>query len=344
MENVKLEKNLTGTKLANPVFSQKHSPYYSIDMELKKGCAGKSANIESVDLLFDETRIEAQLLVMNALNKYFDWNSATKDNIILTIGKIIDGLLSNRDIFQNLSELKNVDDYTFEHSINVCVLSLVIGICMDYSIDKLEEIGAGAILHDIGKLRISREILKKPSILTDDEFDEIKKHTIYGYQILKDNSNISPVAAYIALSHHERYDGSGYPMGLEGDNINKFARIVAVADVFDALFSDRVYRKKLHPREIIEYFTKTGSHYFDSEVVDKFVEMVIMYPTGTNVVLSTGERGVVVSNNRGFPLSPVVRIKCDGNNNKFKRFYNNYYEINLADNSDVFIDKVCDIG
>jgi len=351
MEKAKIENNLRERKLVNPVFYQKHQSYYSTDVELQRGCASKSENIESEDFIFNEIRIETQLLVMSVMNKYFDWNSADKDTVRSTINIIIDGLISNREIFQKLSELKKVDDYTFEHSISVCVLSLVIGISMNYGTDKLNEIGAGAILHDIGKLKISREILQKPSELTYAEFNEIKKHTLYGYQFLKNTPGISPVAAYIALSHHERYDGSGYPMQLKGDKINKLARIVAVADVFDALSSDRVYRKKLRPQEIIEYFTETGSHNFDPEVVDIFVSLVSMYPAGTNVVLNTGERGVVVSNNRGLPLSPVVRVKCDGNNNRLKMYLKDYYEINLedyceinlADYADIYIEEVCDI-
>lgn len=339
MDKVKTEKFLTDRKLANPVVRKRHSSYYSIDAELKKDYADKSESIESVDSVLDETRIETKLLVMNVMNKYFDWNSTRKDTVRRTVSKITDELLSNRDIFANLSELKNLDDYTFEHSINVCVISLVIGINLNYSMDKLREVGAGAMLHDIGKLRISREILKKPSGLTDEEFNEIKKHTIYGYQILKDNRNISEIAAYIALSHHERHDGNGYPMQLKGNEINEFARIVAVADVFDALSSDRVYRKKLSPQEIIEYITETGSHHFDPEVVDKFINLVTMYSIGTKVILNTGERGVVVANNRGLPLNPVVRVIYDENKNRLE----DYYEINLADSLNIFIEDVCDI-
>jgi HD-GYP domain-containing protein (c-di-GMP phosphodiesterase class II) len=143
-------------------------------------------------------------------------------------------------------------------------------------------LGVGALLHDIGKLKIPEEILKKPSQLTVEEFEEIKKHTTYGYEILKNFENISMESAFIALGHHERFDGSGYPLQLRGENIYQFARIVAVADVYDALTSDRVYRKKLKPHESVEYITSLGTDHFDKEIVDNFIKHIAVYQLGTD--------------------------------------------------------------
>ncbi|AGC68449.1 metal dependent phosphohydrolase [Thermoclostridium stercorarium subsp. stercorarium DSM 8532] len=231
--------------------------------------------------------------------------------IMQIVDKIISDILSNRDIVATLSDIRSVDDYTFSHSVNVCILSLIIGIGFGYGSDKLRELGVGSILHDIGKMMIPQEILKKPVQLTNDEFEEIKKHTIYGHELLKKIRGISMMASYIILGHHERMDGSGYPYHLKGENIHKAARIVAVADVYDALTTDRVYRKKLMPHEVIDYITSLGSQHFDQDVVDVFIRYIAYYPVGTGVILNTGERGIVKKYNKKYPTRPVVRVVTD---------------------------------
>lgn len=119
------------------------------------------------------------------------------------------------------------------------------------------------------------------------------------------------MASYIILGHHERMDGSGYPYHLKGENIHKAARIVAVADVYDALTTDRFYRKKLMPHEVIDYITSLGSQHFDQDVVDVFIRYIAYYPVGTGVILNTGERGIVKKYNKKYPTRPVVRVVTD---------------------------------
>ena len=120
-------------------------------------------------------------------------------------------MLQDPYILDNLTEIKSVDDYTFRHSVNVCILSIITGIGLGFEPQRIKELGTGAILHDIGKLCIPQEILKKPSQLTVEEFEEIKKHAVFGYEILKKCNKVSLASAYIAFGHHERFDGSGYP-------------------------------------------------------------------------------------------------------------------------------------
>jgi HD-GYP domain-containing protein (c-di-GMP phosphodiesterase class II) len=232
-----------------------------------------------------------------------------------------------------------VDDYTFAHSVNVCVLSIISGIGLGYSISRLKELGVGAILHDIGKLKVPQELLKKPSQLTVEEFEEIKKHTIYGYEILKNNKKVSMVSAFIAFGHHERYDGSGYPLQLKGESIHHCARIVAVADVYDALTSDRVYRKKIKPHEAIEYILSLSAHHFDEEIVQSFIRFVAIYPVGTGVILNTKERGVVISENKDMPTKPVIRVVYSEKGKKVSK----YYEIDLSSSKNVFITEACEL-
>ena len=195
------------------------------------------------------------------------------------------------------------------------------------------------MLHDIGKLCIPQEIIKKPSQLTLNEFEIIKKHTVFGYEILKKSGKVNLVSAYIAFGHHERYDGSGYPLQLKNDNIQLCARIVAVADVYDALTSDRVYRKKLKPNEVYEYITSLGANHFDPRVIENFVKYVTIYPVGTGVLLNSKERGLVIKDNRCMPTRPVVRIVYDDRMNRNK----NLREIDLSEQTNVFIVDGCEL-
>lgn len=354
MRKARIESILPGTKLAKAVFSSDGRILLSAGVEYKENYIEKlknfnithiyieddiSKDIDFTDAVCDKTKIETKLVVKNIMSEFSVKNSVNVDIVKSAINKIVDELLANRNVLVNLSDLKSVDGYTYEHSVNVCVLSLVMGMSLKYSNDKLRDLGVGALLHDIGKLRIPEEILKKPSGLTVEEFEEVKKHTIYGYEILKGIDGLSKLSAYIALGHHERFDGSGYPMHLKGRDINQCARIVAVADVFDALSSDRVYRKKLPPQEVYEYITAMGMHYFDQEIVNEFIDCVAIYPNGTGVILNTGERGIVVSNSRSLPTRPVIRVVYDEDNKKLKE----YYEIDLTKALNVFIQDICEI-
>lgn len=267
-----------------------------------------SKDIRIPEVVQDEIITEAKRRVKVMMTNPSIKTSVDGLQVIETVDKIITSILSNKDIIANLSDIRSVDDYTFSHSVNVCILSLIIGIGFGYSSDKLRELGVGSILHDIGKVMIPQEILKKPVQLSNKEFEEIKRHTLYGYDILKRTKGITMMASHIALGHHERMDGSGYPYQLKGTNIHKAARIVAVSDVYDALTTDRVYRKKLMPHEVIDYITSLGSHHFDQEVVDVFIRYIAYYPVGTTVILNTGEKGIVSKYNKAHPTRPVVRV------------------------------------
>lgn len=225
-----------------------------------------------------------------------------------TVNEIIDQLLNLPSLVVNLVDIRSLDDYTFGHSVNVCVLSLLTGITLGYNRAKLFHLGMGALLHDVGKVRIPREILNKPGSLTREEFNVVKEHTVYGYEMLQRLPDVSPMAARIAYQHHERHQGQGYPQGLREDEIHEFARITAVADVFDALTADRVYRRAFPVHEAYEMIAGSGNFLFDFNVVRAFLQNVAAYPAGTIVALSNGEIGVVVENRRGLTLYPRVRI------------------------------------
>jgi len=298
-----------------------------------------SRNIHVQELIREEIVLEAKQLVKETMVNTSITTSIDGKKLMEIVDKLIEGILANEDIIATLCDIRSLDDYTFSHSVNVCIYSLVIGIGMGYVGDSLRELGIGSMLHDIGKVKIPQHILQKPGRLTVDEFDEIKKHTIYGSVILKDAHGINMTASLIALSHHERSDGSGYPHHLKNDNIYKAARIVAVSDVYDALTTDRVYRNKLMHHEVADYITSLASHHFDQKVVDTFIRYVAYYPVGTAIILNNGEKGLVSKYNKYFPTRPVVRIVMDEEGKMLPK----HKEVDLNERLEYRIVKVWDI-
>jgi len=352
MRRVKVDSVPEGARLARTVFSSDGGVLLMQGVELrdcylellrKRGIYeiylddDLSEGIEVHDVVNENTRNKAVAVVRDIMAGYSFSDVIDVEHVKTVVNRIVDELLSNDDILYNLTEIKTVDDYTFKHSVSVCILSIITGIGLGFDTAQLRELGLGAILHDIGKLCIPREILKKPSQLTVEEFEEIKKHTILGYELLKKSGQLNLVSSYIALGHHERYDGSGYPYRLKSEEIQIYARIVAVADVYDALTSDRVYRKKLKPHEVYEYITSMGLHHFDPVVVENFVRFVTVYPEGSGVLLNTRERAIVVKHNRKMPTRPLVRVVYDEDMKRSSK------EIDLSQESGIFIVDTCEV-
>ncbi|HHW23339.1 MAG TPA: HD-GYP domain-containing protein [Clostridiaceae bacterium] len=233
--------------------------------------------------------------------------------IMELVEKLLDNILNSDFIIANLSDIRSIDDYTYSHSVNVCILSLITGIALGIKGENLKDLGVGALLHDIGKIMIDEKILQKPTNLTINEFDEVKKHTVYGYEILKNSNDVNSTAHIIALSHHERKDGSGYPYNLKNNDIPLPARIVAIADVYDALTTNRIYRKKMLPHEVVDYMCSLSNKHFDKTCLDAFISHIANYPVGTAVMLNSGEKGLVAKYNKNFPNRPVVRVVIDEN-------------------------------
>ncbi|MGH4122785.1 MAG: HD-GYP domain-containing protein [Clostridium sp.] len=225
---------------------------------------------------------------------------------------IIDEIISKKNVMINLVDIKSMDNYTYQHSVNVAVISLVLGVQLQLNQDELYTLCMGALIHDIGKVLVPKEIVLKPGPLTDDEFKIIKEHTTKGYDYLKGSLDISAPARIVALQHHEKINGHGYPDNIKDKSINRFARIVAIADVYDALTSDRPYRKAMCPNDAVEYIFSHGDTQFDYEMVKAFSKAVVPYPPGTLVKLNTGDIGVVTDVFPNFALRPQVKIVKSG--------------------------------
>lgn len=217
---------------------------------------------------------------------------------------IVDHVLQNRHNQLNIAELRNYDDYLLSHSLGVSLLAVVTGVTLGWSRDKLVELGLAGLLHDVGKVKVPSAILLKAGSLNQDEWREVQKHPIYALDILDDEKCILDTAS----QHHETMDGSGYPYGLNADAIAEFPRIVAIADTFDAMTTDRVYRRAVPVNEVLEMIFASGGGKFDLSFVRAFVYSIAAYPVGSVVELSDRSVAVVSENIPGLPLYPRVVI------------------------------------
>ncbi|OPX45972.1 cyclic di-GMP phosphodiesterase response regulator RpfG [Ruminiclostridium hungatei] len=211
-------------------------------------------------------------------------------------------------LIQHLNELKGYDDYTYSHCVNVGFYSMLIGKRLHMPDLKLIDLIQAGLLHDIGKIKIQSELLNKKEELTDEELGVIRKHAIWGYEILAESPNISSDIKEAALMHHERLDGSGYPLGSKGDDIGEYARIVAVADVYDAMTSDRPYKKKVTPFEAFNMFLTSGVCTFDTVVTQTFLLNFSTHLVGARVQLDNGQVGEIVYIPPHAIINPIVRV------------------------------------
>ncbi|MFO7941370.1 MAG: HD-GYP domain-containing protein [Bacillota bacterium] len=254
------------------------------------------------------------------------------------VERIVDDLNSRPDGVITLSSIKTVDNYTYEHSVNVCILSVYLGsTVLDDDADLLD-LGRGALLHYIGKLSVPLEILLKPSSLTEEEYREVQRHPEVGYGVLRNIFPEESAGSRIAREHHERIDGSGYPEGISGERICEFGRVVAVADVYDAMTSDRVYRDKMAPHEAIRLLEGPSGENLDPVITDALIERVAHSPVGTRLLLSTGELAVVCAQGASSARRPRVRILTDRDWHLLPPQRRS--EIELADREDVEIASV----
>lgn len=222
------------------------------------------------------------------------------------VNQLVVCLKEDQRALVNIISLKSYDDYTYHHSLSVAVMSIAIGNSFGLNTQELNALGRAAMMHDIGKIMVPIEIINKPARLDDDEFAMVKNHSTEGYRYLKENGIGDEIMCRVVLCHHEKYNGSGYPLGLAGEQIPLHSRIISVADVYDALTSNRPYRTPLQPAEAVEYIMGDVEQSFDFDVVRSFVRKLELYPLGSVVELSDGTVGAVVDNVN--TMRPVVKV------------------------------------
>lgn len=297
-----------------------------------------SYNPEIKLIIKNELRDKCLKTLKNTFNVFQKNTMPTRENdslktIVLLAEELLENILSNDDLVYFLSNIKKSIPNIYDHSLNITIISLIVGIGLKLSKNDLLSLCIGALLHDIGKSFIDKDIIEKDSPLTLQEYDILKEHCEKGYNYLKDIDFLSIDSKAIILQHHERIDGSGYPRGLVGNQINYLARIVAISDAYDALTSEQNYMSSLSASDALEYIMSNAGTLFDFEIVKVFSKVVVPFPNGTIVKLSTGDIGMVTETLRNFPLRPKVKIIKSNKSNMEGKV------INLIDNLSIVISE-----
>lgn len=260
--------------------------------ELQRAAKLLSRSKKAVTELFHEARLG------NAINV---------EGCMPLVANISDSLARNSSALLGLARLKTKDEYTYLHSVAVCALMISLGRQLGLDEEAVREAGLAGLLHDVGKMMVPMEVLNKPGSLTEAEFGVMRTHPERGYAILASSGAIPPAALDVCLHHHEKYDGSGYPAGLKGDDISLLSRMGAVCDVYDAITSNRPYKQAWNPAESLARMAQWTGH-FDTQVFHAFVRSVGIYPLGSLVRLESGRLGVVIDLMPGKLTEPVVRV------------------------------------
>jgi HD-GYP domain-containing protein (c-di-GMP phosphodiesterase class II) len=243
------------------------------------------------------------------------------------VDTMIDSIFRNQDALISLGRIKEKDEYTYMHSVSVGVLMISFGKYLGFDMQVLKEVGVGAMLHDVGKMIVSQALLNKEDKLTEEELGMMRKHVEYSRMLLEQTHGISETAITMAAQHHERFDGTGYPLGLKGEEISYYARGLAIADVYDAMTSKRCYQDNFLPTEVLKKLYEWSSYHYDRNLVEQFIRCVGIYPVGTLVRLESGLVGVVFQHGEKSLLYPIVRIVY---NAKYGSFVRVPYDLDLS--------------
>lgn len=287
------------------------------------------ADIDIVEPVSDITRIKAIRTLREAFNAVRSMGTKAKidtEALVKVAKEIHDEVVYNNPRVANLIEIKSQEDYLFVHAINVAILGIIMARIGGH-VNLSQDVAVGSLFKDLGMAVLSQEVLDKPGQLSPEELTTLKQHPDITAEIFKSKSEISAFAKVVIGQHHERLDGSGYPRGLRGEHIHQVAKIVAIADTYAAMISDRPYRKKHRPYEAIEYIMSSAGFEFDHTLVDIFTKCTVPYPIGTMVKLSGGEKGVVIDLGRGLSSRPIIRLFTDQAGQEFSTCY----EVNLSE-------------
>ncbi|CQR46550.1 Cyclic di-GMP phosphodiesterase response regulator RpfG [Paraliobacillus sp. PM-2] len=320
-----------GSELAKPIYNDKGKALIQKNVNLTDGMIRRLQDMGityvyikdevTEDILVpspisDELRIEAIQTVKqsfatyqhNGFGKKVYLIDKTNESMAKVVDSMIHQLKDDQEVLTVMSHILISDDYVFSHSVNVTMYALALATELKLSAKQIRQLGLGAMLHDVGKMFISEEILNKTGKLNDQEFEMVKKHTEKGFDYLRQSTNFPLLVAHCAYQHHERLDGSGYPRGITHKDIHPFGKILAVADVFDAVTSNRVYRDAMLPHEGLELLYAGSGSLFDPELVRTFKNTIAVFPNGSTICLSDNRIAIVVKQNHQLYERPIVRV------------------------------------
>jgi HD-GYP domain-containing protein (c-di-GMP phosphodiesterase class II) len=230
---------------------------------------------------------------------------------------VLESMIRNSDALLWMTEMRKKDEYTYSHSMDNCALGLAFGRHLGFYKEDLRNLGMGLLLMDIGKMKVSEDILNKTTTLSKEEFAEMKNHVQYGIDMLKQISGINDTIINIVSAHHERFDGSGYPNGLEGKRSPIHGRIASIIDCYTAMTRENKYRKAIAPHEALQSIYNWRDKYFQAELIEQFLQCIGVYPTGSLVEMSSGEVGMIMSQNKNQRLKPKIMMLLDENKKPF---------------------------
>ncbi|AFQ45036.1 HD-GYP domain-containing protein [Desulfosporosinus meridiei] len=259
------------------------------------------------DVISDKHRFEAMRAIEKSCKTIQD-DKNKEINIKEAVSNIVQDILFQREIMISLMDMRNMDNQVYAHSVNVCVLSCVLGKGLGLPIEKLNELAQGALLHDVGVVNLPAEILNKRSKLTDEERELYNSHTTQGYELIRNKAQTSIIVAHMAYQHHEWTNGKGYPRQLKGNAIHPLAEIVAIADFYDCLIHGSPGIPRVLPHVACEILMANAGVRFRKELIHIFLQYIAAYPTGYTVKLNNGDTGVIVGQNKGLPMRPIVRV------------------------------------
>lgn len=261
-------------------------------------------------VLAEANKVVGELMLGARLGRQIE-----KEQIDPVVGKMSDSILRNKDALLSLCRIKKKDNYTFLHSVSVGVLLMCFTRVFDPNPGDMQLVGIGGMLHDIGKTMVPDRILNKPGELTQDEFSTMKMHVVYGQNILSDTPGISQTSFDVVAQHHERFDGSGYPLKLKGTEMSTYGQMASIVDVYDAITSDRCYRKGMDPTVAIRKMFEWSHSHFNPGLIRTFVRTIGIYPIGTLVLLESGKIAVVLDQQGRDMTRPLVRAVFDSKKN-----------------------------
>ncbi len=258
-----------------------------------------------------EVHSEAHKIVRNIMHDVRLGKQIELEQIDPMVEQMTASILRNKDALLSLCRIKNKDDYTFLHSISVGALLISFAHGLNLGRDTIKLLGIGGILHDIGKTKVPDEVLNKPGKLTEEEFLIMKSHVVLSRDILAETPGIAQASLDVAAQHHERFDGSGYPLGLKGPEMSVYGQMASIVDVYDAITSDRCYHKGMEPTDALRKMFEWSKFHFNPELIHTFIRTIGIYPVGTLVMLESGKIGVVIEQHEKNLTRPVVRAVFD---------------------------------
>lgn len=293
------------------------------------------------DAVSENIRQMAKYALKDTMEKHGKTGTSDNSDIVKAVNSIIDEVFSNKNTLVNASEIRTCCNSVFSHSVNVCVLSSLVGIHLGYNMLKLKDISLGAILHDVGKIIIQndRKTISEFNSKKDSDIYIESMHPKIGYDFLGKENFCSTHSKMAVLMHHEKLDGTGYPLKLKGDGINEIAKLVSVCDTFVNLISGKGNEPSRPVNEAVKHISQMGGYSFDTNIVNAVIMSVAAYPSGTGVALNTKERCLVVRQNLSMPNKPVVKVLFDKTGEPVEE----YYEIDLHKESNIFIEGNCEI-